>query len=148
YNTPNIHLCTLDDFERLAPDLGLRLLERATFHEGREITLLPGWRSTLAVYRYAADWRPRDAPGGPCTARGGCGHWLICRVRRASRRLSLQEPSISAASHVYFSRRVAPLLVLGFASGLPLALTGGTLQAWATVDGVSLEEIGFLTLVG
>ncbi|OZI29452.1 MFS transporter [Bordetella genomosp. 7] len=62
--------------------------------------------------------------------------------------MSLQEPSISAASHVYFSRRVAPLLVLGFASGLPLALTGGTLQAWATVDGVSLEEIGFLTLVG
>src|SRR5690606_10271847 len=63
-------------------------------------------------------------------------------------RLRCQEPLISAASHVYFSRRVAPLLVLGFASGLPLALTGGTLQAWATVDGVSLEEIGFLTLVG
>jgi PAT family beta-lactamase induction signal transducer AmpG len=39
-------------------------------------------------------------------------------------------------------------LFLGFASGLPLALTGGTLQAWATVDGVSLQEIGFLTLVG
>jgi len=31
---------------------------------------------------------------------------------------------------------------------LPLALTGGTLQAWATVAGVSLQEIGFLTLVG
>ncbi|RYF54969.1 MAG: MFS transporter, partial [Comamonadaceae bacterium] len=41
-----------------------------------------------------------------------------------------------------------PLLILGFASGLPLALTSGTLQAWATVDGVSLQEIGFLTLVG
>jgi len=27
-------------------------------------------------------------------------------------------------------------------------LTGGTLQAWATVEGVSLQEIGFLTLVG
>jgi len=39
-------------------------------------------------------------------------------------------------------------LVLGFASGLPVALTGGTLQAWATVENVSLEEIGFLTLVG
>ncbi|MCD0502888.1 muropeptide transporter [Bordetella petrii] len=49
---------------------------------------------------------------------------------------------------MYFSRRVAPLLVLGFASGLPLALTSGTLQAWATIDGVSLEQIGFLTLVG
>ena len=43
---------------------------------------------------------------------------------------------------------MAPLLVLGFASGLPLALTSGTLQAWATVDNVSLQEIGFLTLVG
>jgi PAT family beta-lactamase induction signal transducer AmpG len=39
-------------------------------------------------------------------------------------------------------------LALGFASGLPLALTGGTLQAWATVAGVSLQDIGFLTLVG
>jgi PAT family beta-lactamase induction signal transducer AmpG len=38
--------------------------------------------------------------------------------------------------------------VLGFASGLPLALTTGTLQAWATVDNVSLQNIGFLTLVG
>lgn len=27
-------------------------------------------------------------------------------------------------------------------------MTGGTLQAWATVEGVSLQEIGFLTLVG
>lgn len=49
---------------------------------------------------------------------------------------------------VYANRRVAPLLVLGFASGLPLALTGGTLQAWATVEQVSLQQIGFLTLVG
>ncbi|SHH50934.1 MFS transporter, PAT family, beta-lactamase induction signal transducer AmpG [Pollutimonas bauzanensis] len=41
-----------------------------------------------------------------------------------------------------------PLLVLGFASGLPLALTGGTLQAWATLSDVSLQNIGFLTLIG
>lgn len=39
-------------------------------------------------------------------------------------------------------------MVLGFASGLPLALTGGTLQAWATLSGVSLQNIGFLTLIG
>ena len=49
---------------------------------------------------------------------------------------------------VYRSPRVAPLVVLGFASGLPLALTSTTLQAWATVAGVSLTQIGFLTLVG
>src|SRR5690606_19314690 len=51
-------------------------------------------------------------------------------------------------AHVYASPRVFPLLVLGFASGLPLALTSGTLQAWATVDNVSLQNIGFLTLIG
>lgn len=55
---------------------------------------------------------------------------------------------MNSSLRVYLSRRVAPLLVLGFASGLPLALTGGTLQAWATVQQVSLQQIGFLTLVG
>ena len=59
-----------------------------------------------------------------------------------------QETVITAVSNVYTSPRVAPLLVLGFASGLPLALTSGTLQAWATVAGVPLQQIGFLTLVG
>ncbi len=49
---------------------------------------------------------------------------------------------------IYGRHRVLPLLVLGFASGLPLALTSGTLQAWATVEQVSLQNIGFLTLVG
>jgi methionine biosynthesis protein MetW len=54
YNTPNIHLCTLRDFENLAAKLGLRILQRATFNNDREVRLLPGWRSTLAVYRFAA----------------------------------------------------------------------------------------------
>lgn len=34
------------------------------------------------------------------------------------------------------------------ASGLPLELTGNTLQVWLTVAGVSLQEIGLLTLAG
>ena len=60
----------------------------------------------------------------------------------------MSETAPIPATQLYTRRRVAPLLVLGFASGLPLALTGGTLQAWATVEQVSLQEIGFLTLVG
>lgn len=48
----------------------------------------------------------------------------------------------------YLSPRVLPLFLLGVASGLPLALSGGTFQAWATVSNVSLQQIGFLTLVG
>ncbi len=46
------------------------------------------------------------------------------------------------------NRRLAVMLPLGFASGLPLALTAGTLQAWLTMEGVDLKTIGFFTLVG
>jgi PAT family beta-lactamase induction signal transducer AmpG len=49
---------------------------------------------------------------------------------------------------VFRRRRLAVILALGFSSGLPLALTGGTLQAWMTVDGVDLSTIGIFTLVG
>ena len=51
-------------------------------------------------------------------------------------------------SAVFRDRRLAVILLLGFASGLPLALTGGTLQAWMTVEGVDLSTIGIFTLVG
>jgi len=37
---------------------------------------------------------------------------------------------------------------LGFASGLPLALTSGTLQAWLTTLGLDIRTIGVLSLVG
>jgi PAT family beta-lactamase induction signal transducer AmpG len=49
---------------------------------------------------------------------------------------------------VFTNRRVAVMLLLGFSSGLPLALTTGTLQAWATAEGLDIRTIGFLTLVG
>lgn len=39
------------------------------------------------------------------------------------------------------------MLALGFASGLPLALTGSTLQAWYASDGIAIASIGFLTLI-
>jgi len=52
YNTPNIHLCTLADFERLADQLGLHVIARATFNGEREVRVLPGWRSMLALYRF------------------------------------------------------------------------------------------------
>src|SRR5258708_15647738 len=49
---------------------------------------------------------------------------------------------------VFRSRRLAVILLLGFSSGLPRARTGGTLQAWMTVEGVDLSTIGVFTLVG
>jgi len=49
---------------------------------------------------------------------------------------------------VFISRRMATILFLGFCSGMPLALTGGTLQAWMTDEGVDLATIGRFALVG
>ena len=49
---------------------------------------------------------------------------------------------------VFKSRRVAVVLLLGFASGLPLALTGSTLQAWLTVTGVDIRTIAWFSWIG
>ncbi len=49
---------------------------------------------------------------------------------------------------VYFSPRVLVVLVLGFASGLPLALSGETLRVWMADRGVDLSTIGLLSLAG
>ena len=44
--------------------------------------------------------------------------------------------------------RLVIVALLGFASGLPLALTGQAMQAWLTTEGVDIATIGFLGLVG
>ena len=46
------------------------------------------------------------------------------------------------------SRKIALLLALGFSSGLPLALTAGTLQAWLASENVDIVAIGWFALVG
>ena len=53
-----------------------------------------------------------------------------------------------AASRAAALRRLAVVLVLGFASGLPLALTGQAMQAWLSMEGLDVATIGFLSLVG
>ena len=52
YDTPNIHLCTLKDFEILASKVGLTITARSVLAEGKPVNVLPGLRSTLAVYRF------------------------------------------------------------------------------------------------
>jgi MFS transporter, PAT family, beta-lactamase induction signal transducer AmpG len=49
---------------------------------------------------------------------------------------------------VYLQPRVLIVLMLGFSSGLPLALSGSTLQVWMREVGVDLGTIGLLALVG
>ena len=56
--------------------------------------------------------------------------------------------SWSDAIAVYFKPRVLIVILLGFSSGLPLALSGATLAIWMTESGVNLRTIGLYALVG
>jgi PAT family beta-lactamase induction signal transducer AmpG len=49
---------------------------------------------------------------------------------------------------VFRSPRLFWVLLLGFSSGIPLALTGTTLQAWMATDKIDLTVIGVFSLVG
>ena len=55
------------------------------------------------------------------------------------------EPSVAATGRNW---RILSIGLLGFASGLPLALSGSALQAWFTTAGMSLRDIGWITLIG
>lgn len=48
----------------------------------------------------------------------------------------------------FINRKIAVVTLLGIASGIPLALTGSTLQAWLTIEGISLRKIAHLTILG
>ncbi|QCI65558.1 AmpG family muropeptide MFS transporter [Phreatobacter stygius] len=52
------------------------------------------------------------------------------------------------AAAVYFRRDVLVVLFLGFAAGLPLALSGSTLLVWMAESSVNLTTIGLFALVG
>ena len=54
----------------------------------------------------------------------------------------------SPYAQVFRSPRVAAVLILGFSSGLPLALTGSTLQAWLTVSGIDVATIAWFSWAG
>ncbi len=55
---------------------------------------------------------------------------------------------LSVYAAAFRSRTILLLVLLGFSSGLPLALTAGTLQAWLAVEGVDIVTIGWFALVG
>jgi PAT family beta-lactamase induction signal transducer AmpG len=65
------------------------------------------------------------------------------RAPAADLRLSWRETLTSI-----FSARMLVALLMGFASGLPLLLTGSILQAWLKRSGIDLASIGVFALVG
>ena len=52
YDTPNVHLCTMQDFEAFCADQQMRILDRRVITGGREVNLLPNLLGSTAVYRF------------------------------------------------------------------------------------------------
>ncbi len=69
---------------------------------------------------------------------GWCHHECLMHLLR----------SFISIAATLFSGRMLITLAMGFASGLPLLLTGSVLQAWMSDEGVDLTTIGLFALVG
>jgi methionine biosynthesis protein MetW len=55
YDTPNVHLCTLDDFEFLCAHLQIRVLGRHVMTNGSNVHMMPNLLGSTAVYRFRLD---------------------------------------------------------------------------------------------
>ena len=53
HNTPNVHMCTVADFDAFCGRKNLRVLNRLVMNGEHEQTLLPNLMGTLALYRLA-----------------------------------------------------------------------------------------------
>jgi len=51
YDTPNLRCATISDFEALANEVGLDVLECVALDDGHPVSLLRNWRGSLAVFR-------------------------------------------------------------------------------------------------
>ncbi len=51
YNTPNVHLCTINDFDQFCKASHIAIIERKVITNGKAISLMPNWFGNLAMYR-------------------------------------------------------------------------------------------------
>jgi len=52
YDTPNIHLCTVKDFEDLCRKLNAVILDERVLHEGTQVNFMPNLFGSLGVFRF------------------------------------------------------------------------------------------------
>jgi methionine biosynthesis protein MetW len=52
FDTPNVHLCTIADFERFCDERRIRILERKVLTNGATVNLLPNLLGALAIYHF------------------------------------------------------------------------------------------------
>lgn len=51
YDTPNVHLCTINDFDEFCNNHKIEILERRVITDGKEVRFLPNLLGSLAMYR-------------------------------------------------------------------------------------------------
>jgi methionine biosynthesis protein MetW len=59
FDTPNVHLCAIRDFEQFCEERAIRIVERKVLTHGRSVRVLPNLLGALAVYHFgSASARP------------------------------------------------------------------------------------------
>jgi methionine biosynthesis protein MetW len=51
YDTPNVHLCTINDFDVFCKNHNIDILERKVITDGRQVNFMPNFLGSLAMYR-------------------------------------------------------------------------------------------------
>ncbi len=51
YDTPNLRCATIRDFENLAEQVGLKVVDCVALHGGKPVKFVPNWRGSLAIFR-------------------------------------------------------------------------------------------------
>jgi methionine biosynthesis protein MetW len=54
FDTPNVHLCTINDFDQFCKNHKISVIERKVITEGNEVTFMPNLLGNLAMYRLKA----------------------------------------------------------------------------------------------
>jgi methionine biosynthesis protein MetW len=52
FDTPNVHLCTIADFERFCRERDIHIVERKVLTNGRPVAYLPNLLGALAIYHF------------------------------------------------------------------------------------------------
>lgn len=54
FDTPNVHLCTINDFDKFCKNYKISVIERKVITEGNEVSFMPNLLGNLAMYRLKA----------------------------------------------------------------------------------------------
>ena len=54
FDTPNVHLCTINDFDQFCKNHKITVIERKVITEGNEVSFMPNLLGNLAMYRLKA----------------------------------------------------------------------------------------------